>query len=172
MVAAFSNDPVLRYLFPHEVEFPKYAAVFFGHLFDKRVGLDTVWTVGRGASVAMWEPPMADKQASEESLADCLPHDVLARVNRYEDAVHAALPTGQFWYLGVLGTHPAYAGRRWGRAVMRAGLNCAAAAGMPSILETSNPINVGVYRRAGWEVVRTVTEPLPIWVMQQASTAI
>jgi ribosomal protein S18 acetylase RimI-like enzyme len=81
--------------------------------------------------------------------------------------VHAALPTTPFWYLGVLGTHPDHTGRRWGHAVMSAGLRRAAADGLPAVLETSNPANVEMYRRAGWEVMRAVTEPLPIWIMQQ-----
>jgi ribosomal protein S18 acetylase RimI-like enzyme len=91
----------------------------------------------------------------------------MARVHAYDEAVHDALPTPPFWYLGVLGTHPDGAGRRWGHAVMRAGLRRAAADGVPAILETSNPANVEVYRRAGWEVVRPVTEPVPTWIMRQ-----
>ncbi|MFG1884452.1 GNAT family N-acetyltransferase [Micromonospora sp. NPDC049102] len=71
------------------------------------------------------------------------------------------------WYLGVLGTHPDSAGRGWGRAVMRAGLARAAADGLPAILETSKPANVELYRRAGWEVVGSLAEPVPTWVMQQ-----
>jgi hypothetical protein len=50
---------------------------------------------------------------------------------------------------------------------MSAGLRRAAADGLPAVLETSNPANVETYRRAGWRVVCTVTEPLPMWVMQQ-----
>jgi hypothetical protein len=49
---------------------------------------------------------------------------------------------------------------------MGEGLRRAAADGLPAVLETSNPANVEVYRRAGWEVVRSVTEPLPTWIMQ------
>jgi hypothetical protein len=46
------------------------------------------------------------------------------------------------------------------------GLRRAAADGLPAILETSNPANVEVYRRAGWEVVLVVTaERLTIWIM-------
>ncbi|MET8529396.1 GNAT family N-acetyltransferase [Micromonospora sp. NPDC005172] len=93
--------------------------------------------------------------------------DVLARVQGYDDAVHAALPTYPFWYLGVLGTHPDSAGRGWGRAVMRAGLARAAADGLPAILETSKPANVKLYRRVGWEVVGSLAEPVPTWIMQQ-----
>lgn len=167
LVAAFSKDPVLRYLFPDERTYPTYAADFFGHLFDKRVDKGTVWTIERGASVAIWEPP-AENDSSDERLAAQLPADALARVHVYNEAVHAILPSIPFWYLGVLGTHPDYAGRRWGHAVMEAGLRRASQDGLPAILETSNLTNVEVYRRAGWEVVRSVTDPLPIWLMQQS----
>jgi hypothetical protein len=50
---------------------------------------------------------------------------------------------------------------------MRAGLARAAAEGLPAILETSNPGNVELYRRAGWEVVGSLAEPVPTWIMQQ-----
>lgn len=167
LVAAFTRDPVLRHLFPDETTYPGYAAAFFGHLFDKRVHHRTIWTIEGGASVAIWEPPTTGAGRPDDALAAQLPADALARVRAYEDAVHAALPATPFWYLGVLGTHPDHAGRRWGHAVMRAGLRRAEADGLPAVLETSNPANVEVYRRAGWQVVRSLTTPLDIWVMRQ-----
>ncbi|MGC4855338.1 GNAT family N-acetyltransferase [Micromonospora sp. DT4] len=171
LVAAFVEDPVLRHLFPGEDTYPRYAAAFFGNLFDKRVHRASVWTIGRGASVARWdlpaEPQAAGQQSPHGDPASRYPADVLARVQGYDDAVHAALPTYPFWYLGVLGTHPDSAGRGWGRAVMRAGLERAAADGLPAILATSNPANVELYRRAGWEVVGSLPEPVPTWIMQQ-----
>jgi len=164
LVAAFVRDPVVRHLFPDDVTYPRYAAGFFGALFDKRVDRGTVWTVEGGAAVAMWDGPSA---GSEPSRYD-LPDDVLARVDAYDATVHAALPGTPFWYLGVLGTHPDFAGRRWGRAVMAAGLERAAADGLPAVLETSNPGNVALYRRSGWEVVHTVPAgPLTVWVMRR-----
>ncbi|MDG4787927.1 GNAT family N-acetyltransferase [Micromonospora sp. WMMD1102] len=168
LVAAFSRDSVLRYLFPDEDTYPQSAAAFFGHLFDRRVAKGTIWTIERGASTALWEPPpTGDHDSSDDDLAAALAPDALARVRGYARTLHAALPAAPFWYLGVLGTHPDSAGRGWGRAVMAAGLRRAAADGLPAVLETSNPVNVEVYRRAGWEVVRSVTEPLPTWIMQQ-----
>jgi len=167
LIAAFPKDPVLRYLFPEEESHAQYAGAFFGHLFDKRVQMGTIWTIERGASTAIWEPPTSGNGSPDDSLAAQLPADAFARVRAYDQAVHAALPSSPFWYLGVLGTHPDSAGRRWGHAVMAAGLSRAAADGLPALLETSNPANVEMYRRAGWQVVRTVTEPLPIWVMRQ-----
>ncbi|MEU1587622.1 GNAT family N-acetyltransferase [Micromonospora sp. NPDC005710] len=169
LVAAFVQDPVLRYLFPDDDTYPRYAAAFFGHLFDKRVHRSSIWTIGGGASVAVWEPPADPSTAAHQSPeeASLYPVDVRARVEGYDHVVYAALPTYPFWYLGVLGTHPDSAGRGWGRAVMRAGLERAAADGLPAILETSNPGNVELYRRAGWEVVATLAEPVPTWMMQQ-----
>ncbi|GIH24011.1 hypothetical protein Aph01nite_23210 [Acrocarpospora phusangensis] len=167
LVAAFTGDPTLRHLFPDPVSFPRYAAVFFGNLFDKRVHKKTIWTVQGGASVAMWEPPGDGDGLADGYLAAHLPGDVLERVRAYDQAVHAALPAVPFWYLGVLGTHPDSAGRRWGHAVMREGLLRAAAEGLPAVLETGSPGNVEVYRRAGWEVVGTLAEPVPTWIMRR-----
>jgi GNAT superfamily N-acetyltransferase len=167
LVAAFARDPVLRYLFPDDGTYPRHAAAYFSHLFDKRVQKGTIWTIEGGASTAIWEPPAAGDPSTDDDLSGQLPAAELARVRRYDRAVHAALPAVPFWYLGVLGTHPDRAGRGWGRAVMSAGLSRAAADGLPAVLETSNPVNVELYQRAGWTVVGTVTGPLPIWLMQQ-----
>jgi GNAT superfamily N-acetyltransferase len=168
LVAAFVEDPVLRHLFPDDATYPQHAGAFFGHLFDKRVHRGTIWTVGHGASVAMWDAPGAEDGPAAGDLAAQLPTDAMARVDAYDAAVHAFLPSAPFWYLGVLGTHPAHAGRRWGHAVMATGLRRAASEGLPAVLETSNPGNVEVYRRAGWTVTAEVpAEPLTIWIMQR-----
>ncbi|MGV9214962.1 GNAT family N-acetyltransferase [Micromonospora sp. RB23] len=172
LVAAFVKDPILRHLFPDDETYPRHAATFFGNLFDRRVHQLSIWTIGAGASVALWDPPAAPQATGLQPSPDGgtaarYPADVRARVQGYDDAVHAALPTYPFWYLGVLGTHPDSAGRGWGRAVMRAGLARAAADGLPAILETSNPANVELYRRAGWEVIGSLPEPVPTWLMQQ-----
>ena len=167
LVAAFARDPVLRHLFPDDATYPRYAEAFFGDLFDRRVGQGTIWTIERGASVAMWDGPTGMSSAPTTPLSELLPADALARVKAYDKAVHRALPTTPFWYLGVLGTHPDQAGRRWGHALMEAGLNRAQAEGLPAILETSNPGNVGVYTRAGWEVLSEVdATPLHVWIMR------
>ncbi|MFI5955946.1 GNAT family N-acetyltransferase [Cryptosporangium sp. NPDC051539] len=162
LVAAFRDDPVLRYLFPDPERYPAQAAAFFGHLFDKRVGRNTIWTVAGGAATAIWEPPGGALPVT----APALPEETSARMHAYDTAVHDALPSGPFWYLGVLGTRPGHGGRGWARAVMGAGLDRAAADGLPAVLETSKPANVEFYRRGGWEVVATLADPLPIWIMR------
>ncbi|WP_285597876.1 GNAT family N-acetyltransferase [Kineosporia sp. NBRC 101731] len=162
LVAAFEADPVLRMLFPAPEEYPPGARAFFGHLFDKRVSRGSIWMAGDALSVAVWEPPNTPATGSLD-----LPGPAAARMRAYDEAVHAALPSTPFWYLGVLGTHPDHRGKGYGRAVMRAGLERAAAEKLPAYLETSTAQNVTMYERAGWKVAAKLTEPVPTWVMMQ-----
>jgi hypothetical protein len=54
---------------------------------------------------------------------------------------------------------------------MAAGLRRAHEEGLPVVLETSNPGNVEVYRRAGFDVFNEITAgPLRVWVMRQPPT--
>ncbi|MBB2941246.1 GNAT superfamily N-acetyltransferase [Actinoplanes lutulentus] len=169
LVAAFHDDPVLRHLFPQS--YPEHAAAFFGHLFDKRVHQNSIWIVGEGASagaaVAIWEPPALPGATPAPAPPISLPAPEMERMREYDESVHSALPKEPFWYLGVLGTHPDWTGRRWGHALMAEGLRRAAASGFPAVLETSKPGNVDMYRRAGWQVLAEITAPLPTWIMQQ-----
>ncbi|WP_269328872.1 GNAT family N-acetyltransferase [Kineosporia babensis] len=163
LVAAFAADPLLRAVFPGPAEYAQGAPVFFGYLFDKRVEGKAILTVGGGLSVAIWESPAS----VGPGLALDLPEPAASRLRAYDEAVHAALPDDPHWYLGVLGTHPEHLGNGFGRAVMAAGLERAAADGLPAYLETTNPGNVPMYERAGWKVTAELDAPMPIWVMTQ-----
>jgi hypothetical protein len=52
---------------------------------------------------------------------------------------------------------------------MAPGLRRAAGAGLPALLETSNPGNVEVYRSVGFDVLEhlTVGDELPVWIMRR-----
>jgi len=167
VVAAFDADPSFGFFFPDRASFADHAGTFAAYLFDKRVGRDSVWVADDGAAVALWDPPGLADIVAPEGAPLGLPAHEMARLHQYNAAVHDALPTEPHWYLGVLGTHPAHAGRRLGRTVMAAGLARAAADGLPAYLETTNPGNVELYQRAGWEVTTALRMPeLAIWVMR------
>ena len=169
VVTAFDTDPAFRYFFPDETAFAEHAARFTGRLFDERVSRKTVWVVADGAAVAMWDgpPELSADPIPAPSVATALPPDVTARLERYDAVVEAALPDDPHWYLGVVATHPAYAGRRWGRQLIAAGLERAITDGLPAYLETANPHNVNLYRSVGWDVTATIgVDGLDIWVMR------
>jgi ribosomal protein S18 acetylase RimI-like enzyme len=172
VVSAFAADPAFRFFFPDDASYAELAGLFVGHLFDRRMARGTVWIVEGGASVSMWDGPPAPGTAPAQSPPLELPAEVTGRLDAFDAAVHAWLPPTPHWYLGILATHPTYAGRRWGRAAMAAGIERAAAAGLPAYLETANAGNVELYRRAGWEIVRSLTaRTLKVWVMSLSPPA-
>jgi ribosomal protein S18 acetylase RimI-like enzyme len=164
VVAAFDRDPAFRYFFDDD-DFAAQAATFAGYLFDRRVTRETVWVVGQGFAASLWDGPEPGPRAQLD-----LPEKVLARLEVYHDAVQGSIPQTPHWYLGVLATHPGHAGRRLGRVAMQAGLDRAASDGLPAYLETTNPGNVELYRRSGFEVTRSIDSgPVPIWVMKKSA---
>lgn len=163
-VAAFVADPAVRYFFPEDDTYPRHAAAFAGHLFDRRVANGSVWIGAGGAVVALWDLPSVP---SPQPATLEVPADARERLDRYDAAVHAALPADPHWYLGVLATRPDHAGRGLGRRLMAAGVAMAHSEGMPAVLETTNPSNVDLYVRAGWEVHRQIAaaDVPPTWVL-------
>ena len=167
VVTAFAADPAFRFFFPDSANFVNHATAFARHLFDKRVDRGTIWIIDGGMSVAMWdEPAGAGDEPLGDNSAPQLPADCLARLDAYHAAVRTALPSEPFWYLGILATHPNGRGQGLGRTVMVPALELAVEARVPAYLETTNPNNIGLYRKAGWEISETITvDSLDIWVM-------
>jgi ribosomal protein S18 acetylase RimI-like enzyme len=71
-------------------------------------------------------------------------------------------------YVLVLGVHPEQKGRGFGRQLLAPSLEIADRAGVPAYLETTNPVNLGLYQRFGFEVVEEVRPwdgAPPLWTM-------
>ncbi len=71
-------------------------------------------------------------------------------------------------YILVLGVHPSQKGQGYGRQLLAPSLELADQAGVPAYLETTNPENLGLYRRFGFEVVEEVHPwegSPPMWTM-------
>ena len=185
IVRAFVASPETDYFFRSEEgdRYDELAPTFFGGLFDGRCPSGTVWTTQGSSAVALWDAPpdaaeasktgnRGDEHQQEQPAAPSpYPPDVLQRLARYNSIVHDLLPpdTEPFWYLGVLACHPSAQGSGLARQVARAAIDLAKEAGLVAYLETTNPRNVGIYRRAGW-VVHAVSDELQprlrIWVMR------
>ncbi len=169
ILAAFAGDPAFRYFFGDDQD---ARSSFAAYLFDIRAPSRSVWLIDGGASVALWDPPPDPGleprlEPVNAELPKAIPAAARHRLAGYDKAIHGNFPSTPFWYLGVLATHPEYAGRRLGRAVMRPGLQRAKADGVPAYLETATPHNVDLYRRSGWGVVQSLTvAALDVWILR------
>lgn len=97
------------------------------------------------------------------------------RVSRRWGIVFEALASTHLrephWYLATLGVAPESQGRGIGTALLARWLARVDAEGSPAWLETDREINVGFYRRAGFEVaLRTEVLSTPVWCMARPPT--
>jgi ribosomal protein S18 acetylase RimI-like enzyme len=70
------------------------------------------------------------------------------------EAIDAHHPKGiTYFYLHYAGVLPEHQGKGWGGAAIRAGLEKADEAGIPALLETATPRNVGLYTSLGFEIL-------------------
>ena len=82
--------------------------------------------------------------------------DLMEQMDRFH-------PTEPVWYLPLIAADPAHRGRGLGTALMEAAIAVIDADGRPAYLESSNPRNIPLYRRFGFESIgeiRTKTSPV------------
>lgn len=65
-------------------------------------------------------------------------------------------PSGPHWYLPLIGVDPAHQGQGHGAALMTYALEQADRDRLPAYLESTNPRNISLYRRHGFEVLGTI----------------
>lgn len=172
LAAGFSDDPVLCWLFEEPGRADKLDALFGFLAPESLVPRGATW-LGSG-SCAAWTPPLDPGWPDDRTArfvtalsAAALPAD-LERLDVLEDAVRAAHPTEAHWYLGFLATEPARRGEGRGGALLAASLAVVDADRLPAYLESTNPRNVSLYRRHGFEAVGSIDLPggpslVPMW---------
>ncbi len=155
--AAFDADPLWSWAFPDDEKRPAQYEAFFGLFVESAIPNGWVWTTDQATAVAVWTPP-GKSELSEEAEAKIEPflitelgghaEPVLEVMEKFE----AAHPEDQdFYYLSLLGTHPAHRGNGLGMSLLAANLTHIDAEGIPAYLESSNPANNARYERLGFK---------------------
>lgn len=163
----FYDDPVLRWVLPDPATRAQHLRVAFaGLLQDYLPDRGVVHVVGE-ASVALWRSPEFD-HASRDDTSDGeqgaggqspFPDDVVERFGILRSVMAEAHPHEPHWYLNVLSTRPQRQGQGLGARVLQPVLARCDAEGVASYLESSNPRNMTLYRRQGYEQIGEL--PLP-----------
>jgi ribosomal protein S18 acetylase RimI-like enzyme len=154
LVAAFVRDPVVRWMFPDEVSyrtaFPAIVDALGGRAFAAGGVYHTA--VRRGA--ALWLPPGTepDDSAISAIVQRRLTGEIRSTTFEIFEQMGHAHPQGPHWYLPFLGVLPGFQGEGIGSALLEASLVTCDASGLPAYLESTNPRNVPLYRRYGFEV--------------------
>jgi ribosomal protein S18 acetylase RimI-like enzyme len=152
--AAFLTDPMMRFVLPEPADYLRWVPVIAmgmaGPAFEQ--GAAFVSEDFRGA--ALWLPPgvHADPSEMNEHLPAIVPPEHVADVVATTEDMAAAHPEEPHWYLPLIGVEPLAQGRGLGAALMKQALERIDAAGDVAYLESSNPRNISLYERFGFEV--------------------
>jgi ribosomal protein S18 acetylase RimI-like enzyme len=168
IVTAFAADPLLRWILPSADNYLIHSAAVFDKFGGIAFDAGTAYQIGDFAGVALWVPPShaqhTDDEDSEfsELLAQLIAPDRLEEVSSVLAQMQGYHPQDDCWYLPLIGVDPGHQGRGFGAQLMKHALACCDEAGLPAYLESSNPVNISLYQRFGFEVmgrIETNTSP-------------
>jgi GNAT superfamily N-acetyltransferase len=152
---AFGGDPMARWALPDPSVFlavmPQMARAFGGNGFAQ----GTVHVLDGGLGAAMWLPPGVEPD-SERLVALTEAHSparILPEMRQVFERMDAFHPREPHWYLPLIGVDPACQGRGLGSVLLAHALERCDRDGVPAYLESSNPRNVPLYRRHGFEII-------------------
>jgi ribosomal protein S18 acetylase RimI-like enzyme len=155
---AFSTDPMARWSFPDPATYlsvmPNVIRAFGGNGFAH----GSVHLVEGGFAAAMWLPPGVHPDADQlaaltEQHSPPEQIDDMMKVFEQMASYHPGEPC---WYLPLIGVDPACQGRGHGSALLRYALERCDRDGLPAYLESSNPRNVPLYERHGFEAMGSI----------------
>ena len=158
LVAAFTDDPLYRWLYPDPTARADALWYTFGMLLAAGHESGAVHADSTGSAVAVWTPPgvaLLDR-GGEQALADGLRPRVGARVAREAagTALHMGAPTPEpSWTLHCVAVHPSAQGLGLGAALLAPVLEGSDAAGIRVYLDSCNARNHSFFARLGFEAV-------------------
>ena len=158
VVRAFSADPAARWLYPdphqYSVNFPNFVRAFGGEAIEQ----GSAYSIDGCSGVALWLPP--DVHSDEEAIAGLIQRTVS---NQRQEDIFALLgqmggyhPSEPHWYLPLIGVDPALQGKGSGSRLMEHALSRCDRDKQLAYLESSNPKNIRLYERHGFELLGTI----------------
>jgi GNAT superfamily N-acetyltransferase len=158
IVLAFAADPIIRWLFPDPStfrnDFPEFVDAYGGNAFEH----GGAYFVEDFAAGALWLPPNVhpDEEALVDLFRTSVPEERQAAAFEALEALDGFHPEAPFWHLPLIGTDPTEQRKGYGSALLRHALEICDREGTIAYLESTNPENLSLYVRYGFEVLGTV----------------
>ena len=152
-VAAFIADPCMRWNWSKSSayleSFPGFVSAFGGPAFEH----ESAYVDETFGGVALWFAPggTPDGDAIESIARATVEKDRQDDLFAVLEQMENHHPTEPHWYLSLIGVDPARRGQGIGAELLQHTLAITDEQGLPAYLESSNPANVSLYRRHGFE---------------------
>jgi ribosomal protein S18 acetylase RimI-like enzyme len=157
-VTAFSADPVMRWLWPEPRDYLRHFADLVHGFGGRAFEHETAYVTESFLGGILWLPPgvTPDEAALERLTTETVPEPTRSECLSILEQMSAAHPEEPHWHLAFVGVDPACQGKGIGAALLRHTLPRVDEQHLHAYLESSNPANVPLYRRHGFEVVREI----------------
>ena len=155
---AFSSDPMTRWVLRDAASYlaamPEMIVAFGGRGFDH----GSAYCLEGYPGAALWLPPgvEADVDRLDAIIRQHAPRSVMTELESVMDEMADTHPADPHWYLPLIGVDPSRQGQGVGSALMTHALRRVDAEHMPAYLESSNPRNITLYQRHGFEILKTI----------------
>jgi ribosomal protein S18 acetylase RimI-like enzyme len=155
IVSAFETDPAARWMYPtvdqYRAHFPKFVRAFGGGAFAS----GTAHILENYAGAALWLAPgmHPDEEAVMSLIKRTTSEDLQGRLMSVFEEMGSYHPLGLHWHLPLIGVQPAFQRQGYGGVLLRHALKTCDEQGVPAYLESSNPDNIPLYERHGFQVL-------------------
>ena len=154
----FCTDPMARWTLPDPRRYLEIMPALIRAFGERAFASGSAYYVDGCAGAALWLPPgvapdterlvgLIESNAPAHVVPDAM--SVFEEMGRY----HLSEP---HWYLPLIAVDPAHQGKGFGAALMAYALARCDRDRMPAYLESSNPRNISLYRRHGFEILGTI----------------
>jgi len=166
LARAFFDDPAWVWLLPDAQRRARLLPWLFRIGFDVTAA-DVYVTVGPLIGAARWLPPGRPSMRVAATLRALVTTPLRLGVatapflayGRAVEQMRADVARGPHWYLAGIGVEPSAQRQGVGGALLRPGVEAAAAARIPAVLLTNNEANLAFYEANGFSVVRQGRTP-------------
>lgn len=158
IILAFATDPMARWSFAEPSAYLKHFPDFVRAMGGKAFAHDTAYYADDFSGAALWLPP--DVHPPQEELMALAQSATPAHLQEEVFAVFEQMgryhPTEPHWYLPMIGVDPTRQGSGYGSALMAHAVIQCDRSNQLAYLESSNPRNIPLYQRYGFEVLGTI----------------
>ena len=148
------SDPTLRFLYPDAAQyFSSFPRAVELHIGDS-LSSGTVFTIDEFRGVAAFLGPAGnvDEEAMIAHILSSATAEIAEEFVAVAEASSVHHPDEPHWYLPTIGVDPFYQGYGYGGQLMEYALKKIDQDRMPVYLESSNPLNISLYQRFGFEI--------------------
>lgn len=158
LTLAFATDPAARWMYPNSQQYLEYFPNFIRLFGGKAFKSETAFYINSFSAASLWLAPdvSPDEDALVALFQNTVSKDIQDDLFAVFEQMSAFHPEEPHWYLPLIGVDPTEQNKGYGSMLMQHALAICDREGKPAYLESSNPRNITLYQRHGFEVVGTI----------------